>query len=240
MPVIKLDGQTINYRVRRSQRARRLSIRYNAGVGLELVVPADRRWINGDAIMLKYKDWILRTHEKAGRLASCAAPRRYEHGAALPFLGQEHDILFQVSDSARQISISQSPNRFDVILPRTAIDDEVVIRDSFMELYRQSALDYLPSRVAKLAVLHGFRYGAVRIKNQKTRWGSCSAKGNLNFNLRLMMAPPAAIDYIILHELCHLRELNHSPRFWQQVQSVCPDYETWKRWFKANGRQLVF
>ena len=87
--------------------------------------------------------------------------------------------------------------------------------------------------------MYGFKYEKVRIKNQKTRWGSCSAKRNINLNLRLMMAPDEAIDYVIIHELCHLLELNHNPAFWALVESCCPKYAHWKAWFKQHGPRLI-
>ena len=102
------------------------------------------------------------------------------------------------------------------------------------------AAEYMPARVAELAAIHGFDYAVVRIKNQKTRWGSCSAKGNINLNLRLMMAPDPVIDYVIIHELCHLRELNHSLAFWALVESCCPDYRRWRNWLKQLGPCLIF
>ena len=76
------------------------------------------------------------------------------------------------------------------------------------------------------------------IRDQKSRWGSCSQKGNVNFNWKLVMAPPPALDYVVVHELCHLYEFNHSPRFWALVARHVPDYEVWKKWLKAHGKEL--
>ena len=82
-------------------------------------------------------------------------------------------------------------------------------------------------------------YGRVAVKDQKTRWGSCSAKGNLNFNWRLILAPGEVLDYVVVHELAHRREMNHSVRFWNLVESVLPDYQQRKRWLKENGDRLM-
>ncbi len=85
----------------------------------------------------------------------------------------------------------------------------------------------------------GIPYKRISIRSQRTRWGSCSAKGNLNFNWRLAAAPPAVLDYVIIHELCHLRELNHSRDFWAHVRAACPDYKAHRRWLRDNTAALM-
>jgi hypothetical protein len=85
----------------------------------------------------------------------------------------------------------------------------------------------------------GVTYGRITIRSQKTRWGSCSAKGNLNFNCLLMLAPEEVRDYVVVHELCHRRQMNHSPRFWNEVASILPHYREQRAWLKANGPNLI-
>lgn len=101
------------------------------------------------------------------------------------------------------------------------------------------ALKVIPQRVAYFAPQVGVTYGGITIRNQQTRWGSCSSKGNLNFNCLLMLAPPAVRDYVVVHELCHRKEMNHSTKFWAEVERVLPDYKTSKKWLKENGGELI-
>lgn len=101
------------------------------------------------------------------------------------------------------------------------------------------ALEIVPKRAEYFAKKLGVSYGRITIRNQKTRWGSCSGKGNLNFNCLLMLAPPEVLDYVVVHELCHRREMNHSDRFWKEVEKILPDYKVWKKWLKENGGQLI-
>ncbi len=98
---------------------------------------------------------------------------------------------------------------------------------------------YLPFRVEHFAKIMGMKYGKITIRHQISRWGSCSSKGNLNFNCLLMLCPENVRDYVIIHELCHLKELNHSPRFWAEVERYCPGYKVCKEWLKANGSVLI-
>lgn len=92
----------------------------------------------------------------------------------------------------------------------------------------------IPERVEYYAKIMGVTYGKITIRNQKTRWGSCSESGNLNFNCLLMKTPPEVLDYVVVHELCHRKEMNHSKKFWSEVEKILPDYRAAKQWLKNN------
>lgn len=104
--------------------------------------------------------------------------------------------------------------------------------------YRQAAREYIPRRVEHYLPMTGGRYERITIRAQKTRWGSCSARGTLSFNWKLMLAPPDVLDYVVVHELCHLTHMNHSREFWEAVERVMPDYRTRRRWLKEHGSEL--
>ena len=108
-----------------------------------------------------------------------------------------------------------------------------------LEVLADRARDAIALRVRYFAPQVGVTYGRITIRSQHTRWGSCSAKGNLNFNCLLMLTPPEVLDYVVIHELCHRKELNHSPRFWSEVEKVCPDYRIHRKWLKDNGGALI-
>ena len=102
----------------------------------------------------------------------------------------------------------------------------------------EQALKLIPQRVEYFARQVGVTYGRITIRNQKTRWGS-SSKGNLNFNCLLMLAPTEILDYVVVHELCHRKEMNHSKAFWTEVEKVLPDYRQSVQWLKENGNQIM-
>lgn len=108
----------------------------------------------------------------------------------------------------------------------------------FEELVRQ-ALEVIPRVAARFAPVVGVSYGRITIRNQRTRWGSCSSQGNLNFNCLLLRAPQEVLEYVVVHELCHRKEMNHSPKFWAEVERVLPNYRESKRWLKENGPGLI-
>jgi hypothetical protein len=97
----------------------------------------------------------------------------------------------------------------------------------------------IPERVHHYAPIVGVTYGKITIRKQRTRWGSCSSKGNLNFNCLLMLTPPEVLDSVVVHELCHRKEMNHSDKFYNEVLRVFPDYWKWDRWLKDNGSTLM-
>lgn len=108
-----------------------------------------------------------------------------------------------------------------------------------LETLRAQAKAYLPGRCAYYAQRLGVDYGRITIRTQRTRWGSCSARGDLSFNCLLMLAPPEVIDSVVAHELCHRRHMDHSPQFYAEVRSVFPDYDKWHGWLRENGPVLL-
>ncbi len=115
----------------------------------------------------------------------------------------------------------------------------VPISQGELKALTQQAKAEFPERAAYFARLMGVSYGRITIRCQQTRWGSCSAKGNLNFNCLLMLAPPRVRDYIVVHELCHRKQMNHSQAFWAEVEKVIPDYAACRKWLRQNGKNLI-
>ena len=104
---------------------------------------------------------------------------------------------------------------------------------------KKRALEILLPRAECHAARLGVTFGRISVRSQKSRWGSCSGKGNLSFNCLLALCPEKAVDYVVIHELCHRKEMNHSPRFWALVERAMPDYRPWRAWLKKEGRQLI-
>ena len=113
------------------------------------------------------------------------------------------------------------------------------LREDELDALYQQAKAVIPDRVRYYADLLGVDYGRITIRCQRTRWGSCSAKKNLNFNCLLMLTLPEVLDSVVAHEVCHLREMNHSARFYALVTEIFPDYHHWNRWLKDNGKALM-
>ena len=112
------------------------------------------------------------------------------------------------------------------------------LSEAEQRLYRDKAREIFEQKVSYYAQMMGVSYGRIAIRDQKTRWGSRSGEGNLNFNWRLIFAPAGVLDYVVVHELAHRKEMNHSPRFWRVVEDTMPEYRKYQKWLKENGRGL--
>lgn len=116
--------------------------------------------------------------------------------------------------------------------------EQALSKEELQELATQ-AMTLIPQKVRYYAQIIGVTYGRITIWNQRTRWGSCSGKGNLNFNCMLLLMPEEVLDYVVVHELCHRKEMNHSARFWEEVEKILPDYRQRRKWLKDNGGRIM-
>ncbi len=230
MPEIQFDDQRVFYTLQKSRRARRISLKIDAEKGLRVIIPAHAK-VNVDDILREKQPWIQK------HLAKFAPRRQYISGETLPLYGRDSLLQVAVSIETRRVSVSHKNEVFLVKIPaalKPAARRETV-RSALESWYRQEAKWYIPQETALLAQQLGFSYQAITIRGQKTRWGSCSSRGNLNFNWRLVMAPQSAIEYVIIHELCHLKVPNHSTQFWSLVAQFCPDYPTHVEWLRNHA-----
>ena len=153
------------------------------------------------------------------------SPMRTPHSVIQAFV-EQHREWIESHLSARQDKLQEAA-------------ELGTLRPEELEDLKKRAKKVIPARAAWYAPLVGVRFGRISIRTQRSRWGSCSGKGNLNFNCLLMLAPAEVLDYVVVHELCHLLEMNHSPRFWAQVERVCPNWKACRRWLRENGESLM-
>ena len=187
---------------------------------------------NCDEKNIGYQVQLIRSNRKSIAIEirpDCSvcvrAPYRMMNGEINRFLREKNDWIEKHLESMKkkQKELSQ---------------DEPLSVKEIRELADQ-ALKVIPPKTAYYAKLLNVSYGRITIRNQKTRWGSCSSKGNLNFNCLLMLTPDEVVDYVVVHELCHRIEMNHSKAFWNLVESVLPDYKERRKWLKEHGAEIM-
>ncbi len=206
--------------IRTSKRARRLRLISSIN-GVEVIVPPDYRAEELESFVSTKKDWIIKTSRHYSRLKE---RRGGIEPGTIYFLGRQYRFHI-VKDRQHSAVVSDA---MKIITFHVA--DRRRHRQEIQKWYREWTGRIIAQRLPALAGRLGLKYNRVLIKNQKLRWGSCSKKGNLNFNLLLAAAPPEVIDYVIIHELMHLVKLDHSPRFWQLVKDADPEYKKHKEW----------
>jgi predicted metal-dependent hydrolase len=173
--------------------------------------------------------WINEKKAQAAQHPVLAA-RQFKAGEKFPFLGQDY-LLSVVKGQKATLRFERGFFLDEKSLPTAQL--------VFEKWYKAAALRVLTERVNALAAQHGFRYGKIRITSARTRWGSCSASGTLSFTWRLVLAPLEVVDYVVVHELAHLKIKNHSKTFWAAVAALLPDYKRRVAWLKANGKFLT-
>ena len=188
-----------------------------------------------DQFVLEQQLWIEEAQKRFAAYPLHSPEKHLASGAVLPLQGQRIELDIR-NDSGRKQPVVLAGNK--LILYASDSDGVEARRERITAWYRAYAGEVLRGRIEYFGGIVGRRPNRVSIREQKTRWGSCSSKGNINLNWKLILAPPECLDYVVIHELCHLHELNHSDKFWQRVGCHMPDYILWKRWLKENGAGL--
>ena len=224
---LKVAGQRVPLLLVRNARARRYVLRLRPDGTARVTVPRGgsisgaRRFANRNLAWLEAQLKRPSTHP--------AAPSEWRPGSEVLFRGELARLEAEVNGDN---VILLGPEK----LPVPNLEGD--LRPAIEGHLRRLAESELSLRVLEFAARHQLSVRRVSVRNQRTRWGSCSRRGTISLNWRLIQTPPFVRDYIILHELMHLREMNHSPRFWRQVETVCPDYRPAEQWLKQHSRLL--
>ncbi len=236
---------TVRYERRLSARRRRLQLRVTPEGTVVVEAPATTSAGEITAFVTRHCGWVLR---QLGRLLiererdgepPLTAPRAYVTGAVVPFLGEPQRLVVEVTPFARS-RIVQVDATLRVSIPGStpAAERSAYVRSILEQWFVAQAGKIIGERVQAINERLGARVARVTIKDTRSRWGSCSANGNLNFSWRLVMAPTHVLEYLVAHELAHLRHMNHGPRFWEQVAALCVEWRSARVWLKRHGHTL--
>ena len=222
------QNQEISFSVNINKRAKRIILRVSDEGEVAVTVP--RKRLEKDAIKLVQKKagWIL-AHQNRAKREIESRPKVIDE---IQFLGNKYPVEIL---TASKVKLKFLTNKFELHLGDHNYE---TVRQELKKWYTKRAKEIIPNLIQNFGCSDRIR--RITIRGQKTCWGSCSSKDNLNFNWRLMMAPLEVVNYIVAHELAHLEHLNHSEKFWQEVSSKCPDFRRHKYWLKQNGRLLKF
>lgn len=181
--------------------------------------------------------WVReKIHEQQQTLATQPEPRRYAQGSQIPFMDE---TLTLVLGRGPRAAIARIDHHLHLILsPRSRLGDDAQIRQLLSRWYQQQALNILTRKTAQLTQMMGLMCTQVSIKATRSKWGHCTSRGAIQYNWQILLAPEAIVDYLVAHEVSHLRHHNHSADFWVLVASVCPTFKADRAWLKAEGAHL--
>ncbi len=220
----------LSFELRVSQRARQLRLEIHSGSGLLVILPHNLPAQKAYDLIIEKENWILKHIKKQ----QSPPQKKLSAGDSVLYRGKSIKIrALSVSEKTATIRLRES--FFEIHLPQ---DGNLPLNEVLASWFRWQAKNQIVKETRRLAKKLGVIIGRISIRDQKTRWGSCSSKKNLNFNWRLLMAPPAVLQYVIIHELTHLEQMNHSKKFWSLVAKRCPDYKTHQKWLKEHGTEL--
>ncbi|TBW41254.1 M48 family peptidase [Siculibacillus lacustris] len=225
---LAIEGREVTVAVKVSARAVRFTLRLSTGTG-EPVLTLPARASFGDALAFldRHRGWL------GERLARRPRSVAFRPGAVLPLRGRPHRVVHR-------------PERRGTVWVEEAGDEALLVVAGGIDHLPRRIRDHLiraargdlAAAVARHAERLGVKIGRIRIKDTRSRWGSCTAAGDLSFSWRVILAPPEVLDYLAAHEVAHLREMNHSVRFWRLVRATCPTMDQGRRWLKVHGAAL--
>lgn len=230
---IELEGKRVPYTLRRSARARYLRADIGLRTGLRVTLPDGLNEARVEVFLRSRRVWVLNALRRLERLAALIPDRTLDHGTTVPYLGSELVLNLSVGSPAR---VGRLGDSLIVHTPRRA---RAAVRAALVDWYRAEAARVLGDRARELGERHQLGFRRIIIRDQKRRWGSCSASGTLSFNWRLMLAPESVAAYLVAHELAHRAHPDHSRKFWEKVAELCPGFRQEERWLKKNGVGLV-
>ena len=225
---IELDGRTVQVAVRVNARSRsyRLSLPHS-GEPL-LTLPPHGRWAEAEGFLKRHAKWL------EARIDSAATKVGFADGSVVPVRGVEHRIV-STGKLRGRVEATEDKGEPILLVPGEPAHQARRLTDWLKE---QAAVD-LAERTAHHAGRLGVSVRSIKMRSQSSRWGSCSSSGNLNYNWRLILAPPFVLDYVAAHEVAHLVEMNHSDAFWATVRRTLPEMDKGRAWLKVHGRQLM-
>lgn len=227
---VTVANEPIEYHVRRSEDATKPRI--DVSIHDITVVLPEGVSVDPEQLLAENGHWVVAKKQKFDRYREQVPNRQFENGATFPYLGEPHEVVVEVRSAADVVD--QTLRLAEHNVERTSV------KRALEALYRRKARERFEDRADHYAAEMGIEYDRIEVRNQKTKWGSCSTSGTIGLNWRLMMAPPEIIDYVVIHELAHLQEPNHSDVFWSLVEQYEPEYAEYADWLDRNSTRLIF
>jgi predicted metal-dependent hydrolase len=226
---LNIGGLKINYEVRRSSKASKPRIDHKLG-NFTVVIPESQDH-DAEELLQRKGSWVSKKRKEFLRFQRKIPERKIEEGESISILGTEKQIILE---KRRSNEVSDNIYLAEHLVERTTLEDQV------KKALKSKARDIIEAKVEEYENNVGGVPNKIFIRDQKTKWGSCSGKQNLNFNWRLILGPKHVLEYVVVHELVHLDIKKHNEEFWSRVREIFPEYKKANRWLSDNSSQLVY
>jgi len=225
-----MEGFDFKIIVKRTDRKKTASIKIDEGF-VNITVPKSVSSSRIRELISKREGWIK---AKLNQQISIKSKKKikYIDGEVVPYLGRDYRLKFINGDL---LSVKMKSGSFVITIPKGQKPEQKVIKNLLVDWYKKYAKIHLEEKTKKFSETMNVNPKSIVIKNYKSRWGSCSSKGELSFNWRIILTPHWIVDYIVVHELCHLLEFNHSPKYWNHVKCYSPNWKDCRNWLKEKS-----
>lgn len=239
MEKLKIGTRIIEYELHKSSKAKRVSITIK-NQKVRVAVPTGFTFDYARKFLEENKDLLLKHLQKQETEIKVIPPKKYVVGEKFLYRGRNYPLVFEECTDSKP-SAAFHGSRIVAYIPSglTSENQSILAEKLIEEWYLEQAKRILPEQVEYYSKTLNIPYNKLKIKDQKTRWGSCSTKGNLNLNWRIIKAPNPVAAYVIIHELVHIRYMNHSKEFWKTVEQYHPNYRKCKKWLIENSNALI-
>ncbi|MCK7598646.1 M48 family metallopeptidase [Microbulbifer sp. CAU 1566] len=224
--------EEVSYRLLRSPRRKRLGLVVTER-GAEVRIPQRCAERHGHQFLRDNIQWVREQLSRAAQRESQVPDHHFSFGAHFPWLGASLEL-----DRAACAADAGIRDGYIQLYSRSRAPDEGQIQAALQKLYQREALALLSDKSRYFAGLLGLEFASVKVRRTRSKWGHCTIRGELQYNWLVCLAPEPVVDYLVIHEVCHLRHHNHGREFWALVASLCPDYKRLRRWLKENGHRL--
>ena len=229
---------SFKYQIIKRPRRRTVSISVKPDCSVRLLVPANLPEKKIIELIKQKSSWVESKIAYFQELQKCYKEKKYVSGECFKYLGRSYRLKIVQNDENKDVKLMNG--EFNIPMPSGLQEGEqtlLTIR-RLSTWYQNHALIRLEEKVRRYSAEVGLSPTSVGVKGYKSRWGTCHLDGRIYFNWRIIIAPHSVVDYLVVHELCHLVHHNHSKRYWKQVETILPDYSEREEWLKLNGREL--
>jgi len=240
MSHIPYGNRKISFEIKRGNRKKTVAIRISPNAVVTVLAP---QYLDEEKIRMivqKRAHWIIERQEQIKKNRNSNSIKQFVSGESFPYLGKYYrlKVMKSTTDSEEKCRLVSGRFLVEINGKSDILSNKSAVKKVLLGWYLDHAEEKIKDRISRLACLIGKWPVSIKIKNQEKRWGSCSRGGIIRFNWKIVMAPISVMDYVIVHELCHLIHPHHSPQFWQKVRSIIPDYKKRREWLKKFSLQI--